>query len=117
MSTHELAAAVAALPRGLRAAMLAAVGRERIIAGAYADGDGMCPLLAAHRYGVRECGGGFADAWDRFCGIRRGRPRDATAHERAILVALLRDGLFADPPPAPPATVRRPARTASGMAA
>jgi hypothetical protein len=113
MNTHELAAAVAALPRRLRAAMLVGAGRERIIAGAYADGDGMCPLLAAHRYGVRESGVGFVEAWDRYCGIRRGRRRDATDHERAVLVALLRDSLFAQPALPVAAPAAHPVRIAA----
>ena len=92
--TEALAGAVERLPRALRAAMLAAVRRERIIAGAFADGDGMCPLLGAHRYGVRESGAGFDAAWDRFCRIRRGKRRDATASERAVLIALLQSSLF-----------------------
>jgi hypothetical protein len=97
--TEKLAIAVAAMPRALCAAMLAAVRRERIIAGAYADGDGMCPLLGAHRYGMRESGGGaFPEAWDRFCRIRRGKGRDATDAERAVLVALLEQRLFPDAP-------------------
>jgi hypothetical protein len=94
INTERLAMAVARLPRALRAAMLAAVRRERIIAGAYVDADGMCPLLGGHRYGVRESGEGFAEAWDRFCGVRRGRPRDATAPERAVLIGLLENSLF-----------------------
>jgi hypothetical protein len=95
-ATERLATAVAQLPRGLRAAMLAAVRRERIITGAYADGDGMCPLLGAHRYGVRESGADFVDAWDRFCRVRRGSRRDATESERAVLMELLAQSLFRD---------------------
>jgi hypothetical protein len=95
-ATERLATAVSHLPRGLRAAMLAAVRRERIITGAYADGDGMCPLLGAHRYGVRESGAGFVEAWDRFCRVRRGRRRDATESERAVLIELLAKSLFSD---------------------
>ena len=89
--------------------MLAAVQRERIITGAYADGDGMCPLLGAHRYGVRESGAGFVEAWDRFCAFRRGRRRDATEPERAVLIGLLKASLFPRPRrrrrarPSPPA--------------
>jgi hypothetical protein len=88
--------AVLRLPFRVRAGMLAAVQRERIITGAYAKDDGICPLLGAHRYGNREGGAGFADAWDRFCGVRRGRPREATETERAVLIGLLEDSLFVD---------------------
>jgi hypothetical protein len=109
--TDTLAMAVARLPRTLRAAMPAAVLRERVIAGAYVDGDGMCPLLAAHRYGVRESGGAFVAAWDRFCRLRRGRRRDATASERAVLIALLEASLFPEPRAAVRARSRRPIET------
>jgi hypothetical protein len=105
--TENLAMAVARLPRTLRAAMLAAVRHERIITGAYADADGMCPLLGAHRYGVRESGDGFAAAWDRFCGVRRGKRRDATGPERAALIGLLEDSLFHRHAEAPPQAPRR----------
>jgi len=96
--TDTLATAVARLLRALRAAMLAALLRERIIAGAYvdADADGMCPPLGAQRYGVRQSGEAFVDAWDRFCRVRRGRGRDATDSERAVLTALLEASLFSD---------------------
>ena len=105
--TENLATAVERLPRTLRAAMLAAVRRERIITGAYVDADGMCPLLGAHRYGVRECGDGFALAWDRFCGIRRGKRRDATGPERAALIGLLENSLFHHHTEAAPEAPRR----------
>jgi hypothetical protein len=105
--TENLAMAVARLPRTLRAAMLAAVRHERIIAGAYADADGMCPVLGAHRYGVRESGEGFAEAWDRFCGVRYGRRRDATGPERAALIGLLEDSLFPRHVEAPQQAPRR----------
>jgi hypothetical protein len=108
MATERLASEVAGLPRALRAAMLAAVHRERIIAGAYADGDGMCPLLGAHRYGVRESAAGFVEAWDRFCRIRRGRRRDATASEREVLIELLEKSLFSGPDTATHAPRRAP---------
>jgi hypothetical protein len=94
VDARRLATAVERLPRTLRAAMLAAVLRERIITGAYAHAGGVCPLLGAHRYGVRESGGDFVEAWDRFCGVRRRRRRDATERERAVLVELLRESLF-----------------------
>jgi hypothetical protein len=95
-ATERLAIAVAQLPRALRAAMLAAVARERVITGAFVDGDGMCPLLGAHRYGVRESGADFVEAWDRFCRVRRGKHRDATDVERAVLIELLEKSLFRD---------------------
>ncbi len=115
--TENLAMAVARLPRTLRAAMLAAVRQERIIAGAYADADGMCPLLGAHRYGVRESADGFAAAWDRYCGVRRGKRRDATGPERAALIGLLEDTLFRrDAEATPQAPRRREAVAAHAMA-
>ncbi len=105
--TENLATAVARLPRTLRAAMLAAVRHERIITGAYADADGMCPLLGAHRYGVRESADGFAAAWDRYCDVRRSKRRDATGPEREALIGLLEDSLFHRAAEAPPQAPRR----------
>jgi hypothetical protein len=115
--TEALALALARLSRELRAAMLAAVLRERIIAGAYVDADGMCPLLGAHRYGVRESGGAFVEAWDRFCRVRRGRRRDATPAERAVLIELLQASLFAECRPLDRGGSETPRTPVAGVAA
>jgi hypothetical protein len=69
---------------------------ERIIAGAYVDGDGgVCPMLAAHRRGARTNFLSFARAWDRFA--RAGRSaRNATRRELDILVGQLQSSLVND---------------------
>jgi len=86
----QLARAVRALPDPAPAAMLAALAGGPIITGAYVRGDaGVCPVLAMHRAGCRVSAPGFAPAWDRFCGVRRGRARRARPHELAILAELL----------------------------
>ncbi len=66
--------------------MLEGITTNEIIAGAYTDRGGICPMLAAHRAGGRTSLISFARAWDRFAfrgsrvhGARRG-------HERELLV-------------------------------
>jgi hypothetical protein len=82
---------VQCLPRATRVAMLAGLDAGPIIAGAYASGDGICPMLAAHRAGGRCSAAFFADAWDRFAFrdvSRRGRaetPRRVSDRELRIL--------------------------------
>jgi hypothetical protein len=83
------------LPVATRAAMLDGVrSTERIIVGAYTDGDGgVCPMLAAHRRGGRTNFLAFARAWDRFA--RAGRhARAATRRERSILIGQLEASLL-----------------------
>ena len=63
---QELREAVQCLPRATRVAMLKGLDAGPIIAGAYSSGDGICPMLAAHRAGGRCNAAFFADAWDRF---------------------------------------------------
>jgi hypothetical protein len=69
---------VQCLPRVTRIAMLEGLDAGPIIAGAYASGDGICPMLAAHRAGGRCSAAFFADAWDRFA-FRDGRGRRTMA--------------------------------------
>jgi len=77
--------------------MLEALETDELIVGAYTDRHGrMCPMLAAHRRGVR-CGvGAFPRAWDSFA--RAARPRPATQRELDILRALLEES-FVDSAP------------------
>jgi hypothetical protein len=105
---QELRDAVQCLPRGTRIAMLEGLDAGPIIAGAYTSGDGICPMLAAHRSGGRCNAAFFADAWDRFAfrdGRERGRRRRAVARRvnerelrilRAHLEASLLDEELAD---------------------
>jgi hypothetical protein len=84
--------------------MLEGLDTGPIIAGAYSSGDGICPMLAAHRAGGRCSAAFFADAWDRFA-FRDGRGRRIVARRvnerelrilRAHLEASLLDEELAD---------------------
>ncbi len=91
---ERLRLAIDCLPVGTREAMLAGVrANERIIAGAYVDGEGgVCPMLAAHRAGGRTDLLSFARSWDRFTRTSGGS-RAASEREVRILVAQLQDSL------------------------
>ncbi len=94
--SERLRRAVSDLPSHTRAAMLEALQREQIIAGAYTDGrGGVCPLLAAHRLGGRSDAEGFAGAWDAYIGARR-RARAATRGQLDELRALLLESFLDD---------------------
>jgi hypothetical protein len=69
---QELREAVQSLPHATRVAMLEGLDSGPII------GDGICPMLAAHRAGGRCSAAFFADAWDRFA-FRDGHGRRAEA--------------------------------------
>jgi hypothetical protein len=92
---ERLRLAIDCLPVGTREAMLAGLRtNERIIAGAYVDGEGgVCPMLAAHRAGGRTDLLSFARSWDRFTRARAGA-RAATQREVRILTAQLEDSLM-----------------------
>ncbi len=76
--------------------MLDAIEHNRIIVGAYTDGEGgICPMLAAHRNGGRTNLASFARAWDRYTNAR-GRPRPATEHELTTLTAMLEASIALD---------------------
>src|SRR5438105_8209232 len=93
-SVERLRLAIDCLPVATREAMLAGVrASERVIAGAYVDGQGgVCPMLAAHRQGSRTDFLSFAKSWDRFTSAARG-PRAATHRQVGILVELLEESL------------------------
>ena len=77
------------LPRPTRIAMLEGLDGGPIIAGAYTSGDGICPMLAAHRAGGRCNAAFFADAWDRFAfrdGSQRGRGIARRVNDRELRV-------------------------------
>lgn len=81
--------------------MLTGICGNDIIVGAYATGDGICPMLAAHRNGGRANFIGFANAWDRFASRdgRRGRARRATERELRVLRTHLKASLLEDDAP------------------
>lgn len=93
---ERLRLAIDCLPVATREAMLEGVrASERIIAGAYVDAEGgVCPMLAAHRRGMRTDFLSFARSWDRFT-RSKGGARAATRREVAILVAQLEDSIAA----------------------
>jgi hypothetical protein len=98
---EDLRTAIERLPRHTRVAMLEGIDASPIIVGAYATGDGVCPMLAAHRAGGRTDAIAFAQAWDRvaFRNVRRARharARRATERELLILRAHLEASLLED---------------------
>jgi hypothetical protein len=92
---ESLRLAIDCLPVKTREAMLQGVrANERIIAGAYVDGEGgVCPMLAAHRCGGRTDLLSFAKSWDRFTHTKNGS-RAATERETRILISQLEDSLM-----------------------
>jgi hypothetical protein len=76
--------------------MLEGIDSNEIIAGAYTDGRGVCPMLAAHRAGGRTSLISFAHAWDRFA-FRDSRAkvaRRATQRELRVLRTQLEASLL-----------------------
>lgn len=91
----RLRLAVECLPLATRRAMLKGVREsERIIVGAYVDGGGVCPMLAAHRAGGPTNFLSFAKAWDRFA-RSGGVVRVASEREVRTLLTLLEASLEA----------------------
>jgi hypothetical protein len=97
---QDLRRAIDCLPRRTRIAMLQGIDSNPIIAGAYTNANGICPMLAAHRAGGRTDFIGFAKAWDRFAfaGVRtrKRRARPATHRELLVLKAHLEASLIDD---------------------
>jgi hypothetical protein len=93
--------AVECLPRKTKVAMLEGLRANEIIVGAYTDGQGVCPMLAAHRAGGRTSLISFARAWDRFAfrGARVGAARRATDRELLVLKTHLEASLLDDDGP------------------
>ena len=81
--------------------MLEGIRANEIIAGAYTDGRGVCPMLAAHRAGGRTSLISFARAWDGFAfrGGRVGVARRATERELLVLRTHLEASLLEDDTP------------------
>lgn len=76
--------------------MLEGLETNDIIVGAYSDGRGICPMLAAHRAGGRTNLISFARAWDRFAfrDSRHRTARRATERELRVLRAQLEASLI-----------------------
>ena len=103
---HDLRRAIDCLPRETRIAMLQGISTNEIIVGAYTDGGGICPMLAAHRNGGRTSFISFARAWDAFAfrGTRVPCARRATERELLVLTTHLEASLIDDEGPAPDLT-------------
>ncbi len=96
----ELRRSIDVLPERTRKAMLVGLGNNTVITGAFAGGDGACPMLAAHREGGRTSACSFPQAWDRFCGVAgRQIVRPATQNEVQILRREIVASLDAGPGP------------------
>ncbi|HTU97462.1 MAG TPA: hypothetical protein VMF14_16565 [Solirubrobacteraceae bacterium] len=91
--------------------MLEGMAANDIIVGAYSTGEGICPMLAAHRNGGRTSLIAFAEAWDRvaFRGQREARARRATEREILILRSHLEASLLEDDLPVGEPAVGEPA--------
>jgi hypothetical protein len=98
---EDLRLAIDCLPRRTRIAMLEGISANDVIVGAYSTGDGICPMLAAHRAGGRTSLIAFAHAWDRvaFRGARSAKARRATERELLILKTHLEASLLQDDAP------------------
>ena len=82
----ELRRSIDVLPERTRRAMLVGIKNNTVITGAFAGGDGVCPMLAAHRAGGRTSCVSFPEAWDKFTGVYGRRIiRKATEYEVQIL--------------------------------
>jgi hypothetical protein len=94
----DLRQSIDALPRRTRLAMLSGLGSNTVITGAFTDGSGVCPMLAAHREGGRTRCMSFPEAWDRFTGVHgRAITRQATQYEVLQLRMQLEESLVAPP--------------------
>ncbi len=94
----DLRRSIDGLPERTRRAMLSGLGSNTVIAGAFTDGSGVCPMLAAHREGDRTRCMGFPEAWDRFTGVHgRGFCRPATQYEVLQLRMQVEESLNAPP--------------------
>ncbi len=93
----DLRQSIDTLPERTRLAMLSGLGNNTVITGAFSDGNGgACPMLAAHREGVRGRCMSFPEAWDRFTGVHgRYITRQATQDEVLHLRMQLQESLSA----------------------
>jgi hypothetical protein len=90
----DLRQSIDSMPERTRRAMLAGLGNNTVITGAFSDGSGVCPMLAAHREGTRARCMGFPEAWDRFTGVHgRYITRQATQYEVLHLRMQLEESL------------------------
>jgi len=92
----DLRQSIDTLPERTRRAMLAGIAGNTVITGAFSDGSGVCPMLAAEHQGSRHRCMGFPEAWDRFTGVYgRYLTRPATQYEVLQLRMQLEESLSA----------------------
>jgi hypothetical protein len=90
----NLRRSIDALPERTRRAMLSGIDGNTVITGAFSDGSGVCPMLAAHREGDRVRCMSFPEAWDRFTGVHgRCITRPASKQEVLTLKMQLEESL------------------------
>jgi len=77
----DLRRSIDVLPERTRQAMLIGLENNIVITGAF-TGEGVCPMMAAHREGGRTSCCSFPEAWDTYTGVYgRGITRVATDYE------------------------------------
>jgi len=77
----DLRRSIDVLPERTRQAMLIGLGNNTVITGAF-TGNGVCPMMAAHREGGRTSCCSFPEAWDKYTGVYgRAITRPATQYE------------------------------------
>jgi hypothetical protein len=82
LAVADLRRSIDVLPERTRKAMLVGLQNNTVITGAFTGGDGVCPMMAAHREGGRTSCVSFPEAWDKYTGVYgRGICRPATAYE------------------------------------
>ena len=92
----DLRQSIDTLPERTRRAMLAGIGNNTVITGAFSDGSGVCPMVAADRVSTGARCMGFPEAWDRFTGVHgRYITRPATQYEVLHLRMQLEESLAA----------------------
>lgn len=86
LAVADLRRSIDVLPERTRKAMLVGISNNTVITGAFVGGDGVCPMMAAHREGGRTSCVSFPEAWDKFTGVYgRAITRQATQYEVGIL--------------------------------
>jgi hypothetical protein len=90
----DLRQSIDTLPERTRRAMLAGIGSNTVITGAFSDASGVCPMVAADRVSTGARCMGFPEAWDRFTGVHgRCITRPATDYEVLHLRMQLEESL------------------------
>jgi hypothetical protein len=92
----DLRQSIDTLPERTRRAMVAGIANNTVITGAFTDGSGVCPMVAADRMTAGARCMGFPEAWDRFTGVHgRYITRPATDYEVLHLRMQLEESLAA----------------------